>query len=70
MTKWRTWMTDLVPVAPVSYDRDLLVTVLVYHGRTSIKGCHCGWAKPGASHPEHVADIYEESMRLREVSRD
>lgn len=45
------------------YRRDVLVETLVYHQRTGIKGCHCGWAKPGASHPEHVADVYEEKVQ-------
>lgn len=29
--------------------------VLIEHARTSIKGCHCGWAELGKSHTEHVA---------------
>lgn len=42
------------------YYRDALVTTLVYHRPTSASGCGCGWAKPGLSHPEHVADVYEQ----------
>jgi hypothetical protein len=53
------------------YYRDALVTTLVYHQRTDIKGCGCGWAKLGHSHPEHVADVYEQFIGERErVSRD
>jgi hypothetical protein len=49
--------------ARIPYDRAVLVEVIVYHGRTSIKGCHCGWAEPGKSHAEHVATVYEQTMR-------
>lgn len=48
---------------PVVYDREVLVEVLVYHWRTKTSGCGCGWAKLGASHPEHVADAYEQAVR-------
>jgi hypothetical protein len=48
------------------YDREVLVTVLVYHARTNTSACHCGWgtaaAQLGMSHPEHVADVYEQSV--------
>lgn len=44
------------------YDREVLVTVLVYHQHTNTSGCICGWAVLGASHPEHVADVYEQSV--------
>jgi hypothetical protein len=49
----------------VPYDRDVLVSVLVYHYRHDIKGCGCGWSELGRSHPEHVATVYEESVRAR-----
>lgn len=42
-----------------SYDRETLVSVLVYHQATATSGCHCGWAVLGASFAEHVADMYE-----------
>lgn len=45
-----------------SYDREVLVTVLVYHQHTNTSGCICGWAVLGASHPEHVADAYEQAV--------
>lgn len=41
------------------YDRETLVQVLVHHQRSDIQGCDCGWSVLGASHPEHVADMYE-----------
>lgn len=46
------------------YDRDLLVEVLIYHQRTDVSGCHCGWAELGASYPEHVADVYERVVQM------
>lgn len=48
------------------YDRAVLVNVLVYHWRTKNSGC--GWAELGKSHPEHVADVYEQSVRARSTS--
>lgn len=47
------------------YDRDVLVNVLIYHYRNGIEGCGCGWAVLGASWPEHVATVYEESVAAR-----
>lgn len=41
------------------YRRDVLVDVVVHHGRESIRGCTCGWSKLGQSWAEHVADVYE-----------
>lgn len=52
--------------APVTYDRDVLTTVLVYHWPTQSSGCWCGWAVLGASFPEHVADVYEASVTARD----
>jgi hypothetical protein len=49
----------------ITYDRAVLVDVLVYHWATSTSGCGCGWAVLGASHPEHVADVYEASVVTR-----
>lgn len=46
----------------VTYDRDVLVQVLVYHQRQDSQSCLCGWDKLGASHPEHVADMYEQAL--------
>jgi len=51
----------------VPYRRDVLIEVIVYHQRRDIVGCACGWAVLGASHPEHVATVYEESVRHREA---
>lgn len=42
------------------YDRAVLVHTLVYHYRTPSAGCGCGWHVLGASHPDHVADVYEQ----------
>lgn len=52
-----------VPCYP--YDREILTEVLVYHQRKSDLGCACGWDILGASHAEHIADVYEESIRIR-----
>lgn len=46
----------------INYDREVLVNVLIYHTRNGIRGCRCGWAVPGASFPEHVANVYEEHI--------
>lgn len=58
-------MTTAAPVTPPRYDRAVLVDVLVYHARTETSGCRCGWGDLGRSFPEHVADIFEESIRAR-----
>ena len=52
------------PDSDLRYSRDVLVDVLVYHQRTSSSGCGCGWSVLGASHAEHIADVYEENIRL------
>ncbi|MDQ1738089.1 MAG: hypothetical protein QOH56_4340 [Pseudonocardiales bacterium] len=49
-------------VTPGPYNREVLVATLIYHWRKDIRGCGCGWAALGASHPEHVVDVYEESV--------
>lgn len=53
------------------YDREVLVNVLVYHWRTNTNACGCGWGKApgdlGKSHPEHVANVYEESIAAKAV---
>ena len=53
------------PLFNSPYNRAVLVDVLVYHWATATSGCGCGWGVLGASHPEHVADVYEESIRAR-----
>jgi hypothetical protein len=45
----------------IPYDRELLISTLVYHQRKDAQYCLCGWGKLGASHAEHVADVYEQS---------
>jgi hypothetical protein len=47
------------------YRRPLLIEVLVHHQRADVSGCICGWAVLGASHPEHVADVYEVAVGVR-----
>jgi hypothetical protein len=47
------------------YNRAVLVEVLVYHWATKTSACGCGWSKLGASHAEHVADVYEASVAVR-----
>lgn len=49
----------------MNYDRKILVEVLVYHSPTKTSGCWCGWAELGKSFPEHVANVYEDSVRVR-----
>lgn len=45
-----------------TYDRKVLVDVLVYHQRKNAQSCHCGWGTLGASHADHIADVYEASV--------
>ncbi len=47
------------------HDRGVLIDVLVYHWRRENSSCGCGWAELGRSHPEHVVNVYEESLRAR-----
>lgn len=49
----------------MTYDRAVLVDVLVHHQRSGISPCPCGRARLGESHPEHVADEYEQAMRAQ-----
>lgn len=49
----------------VSYDRKVLVGVLIYHWPTRTNGCECGWGVLGASYPEHIADVYEAAVAVR-----
>lgn len=49
-------------IKEVKYNRMVLVEILVYHYRKDISGCGCGWAELGRSHPEHVANIYEDCI--------
>jgi hypothetical protein len=44
------------------YDRERLVTVLIYHQQTNTSGCICGWGRLGHSWAEHVADVYEDKV--------
>lgn len=55
-----------MPEDDIPYDRDILIEVLIYHYREDIGHCGCGWGELGRSHPAHVADIYEESVRAKQ----
>lgn len=48
--------------------RSYLVSVLDFHVRQPDGTCFCGWQPDGRSHPEHVAEIFEESTRAHAVS--
>lgn len=58
------WMFTL-PDGKSMDTRQVLVETLVYHWQTNSSGCGCGWAVLGASWPEHVADVFEESVLAR-----
>ena len=47
----------------MTYNRDVLVHVLIYHYREQPGGgCGCGWNELGRSWPEHVATVYEQAV--------
>lgn len=48
------------------YEREVLVSVLVYHQRMDDTGCACGWRELGESHAEHIADVYEMAVQHRD----
>ena len=68
-------MTDCSPLlngcsrlfTPARYDREVLMHVVNHHHKVEIKGCICGWAALGRTIGEHVADVYEESVRIKEL---
>jgi hypothetical protein len=47
------------------YDRKVLIEVLIYHQRKNVTYCMCGWSELGRSHAEHIADVYEQSIKGR-----
>lgn len=49
------------------HNREILVNVLIYHWRTNTSGCGCGWGVLGASHADHVVEVYEDALRLRQT---
>ena len=49
------------------HDREVLVNVLIYHWRTNMSGCGCGKGVLGKSHPDHVVQVYEAALRLRQT---
>jgi hypothetical protein len=65
----RRWFEEQVKLVQkaVRYDRDVLTTVFVYHYRKEDSSCGCGWGEDprqkGLSHPEHVADMYEQAIK-------
>lgn len=40
--------------AVAALDSQAIIDVLVAHQRMDIRGCLCGWARLGHSHPAHV----------------
>lgn len=56
---------EQAPAWGIGYDRPTMVQVLVYHQRVDITCCQCGWGVLGASHAEHVADVYEQAVLSR-----
>ena len=50
----------------IPYVRSSLVEILVYHYRKNDSSCGCGWAELGHSHPEHVVNVYEMSVGVKE----
>lgn len=53
-----------------TYDRKVLVDVLVHHWPTNSSGCFCGAVVLGASFPEHVADVYERAVQAAQLIRE
>lgn len=51
----------------VAFARERMLDVLVYHQRASSSHCTCGWSVLGQSHPEHVVDVYEQSVEASNV---
>lgn len=43
----------------------ILEEVLVYHYRADISSCGCGWSELGKSHPRHVVQVFEDSLKAR-----
>jgi hypothetical protein len=56
-------MDDINETIP--FNRDVMMTVLIYHQRKDISVCGCGWSKLGHSHAKHVVEVYEMSMIRR-----
>ena len=56
-------MTDFHPATLSGEDiRDVLLLTLTYHQRYAAGACACGWSAWGDSYPDHVADVFEESL--------
>lgn len=41
---------------------DVLRQVLIYHPRHTPAACLCGWSVLGASHADHVIEIYQQCL--------
>lgn len=53
----------------INYNRQVLVTVLVFHWKTNTSACGgCDEVKLGESYPEHIADVYERTVRALAVN--
>lgn len=51
-------------MSAVPWDPAVMHDVLVYHYRKNDSSCGCGWAELGHSHPKHVIEVYEASVRV------
>lgn len=53
-------------------ERSILVAVLTFHTRVDrppyVGVCACGWQVLGASHAEHVADVYAQALERPELA--
>ena len=47
----------------IPYVRSVWIDILIYHWRREDSGCGCGWAELGKSWPEHLANVYEMSVK-------
>jgi hypothetical protein len=46
----------------MEFNREMMMDVLVYHQRLDVGTCACGWSVIGASHAQHVVEVYELSI--------
>lgn len=62
---------DLVASDTFEVDPEVLAQVVLYHSRSSIRGCDgCGWAELGKSHAEHVVTVARQAMADRDTADD
>lgn len=50
----------------MNYDREVLVDILLHHRPTESSACQCGGVPLGHSWPEHIADVYENTIEGKE----